>query len=100
MQWSNPASRFAAWVGRLSYSIYLLHFFLVFEAARLIGERVPGFSDPFLRLPAALFCFLLLLPLFAVTYRLIERPWLKYRRPYLRRASPRDQGLQAPVGDR
>ena len=83
-------SRALARVGEVSFSIYLLHFAIIFAMARhrLIFES--GLSPT---ADALLNTLVLALPatlaLAALSYAVIERPFLEMRRRYLYPAEPR-----------
>ncbi|RZK99917.1 MAG: acyltransferase [Rubrivivax sp.] len=79
---TGPVSRFAAMVGRYSYSIYLLHTFVVFRLAELIHRQVLSLDSAPLALLAALVCLVLFLPVAALSYTLIEAPFLQRRVRY------------------
>jgi peptidoglycan/LPS O-acetylase OafA/YrhL len=70
--------------GEYSYSIYLLHGFVVFWAARNIDQLVLPLSNFYVALPVAVLCFLAMYPISWLSYRYIESPFLRYRRNYLR----------------
>lgn len=76
-------ARFIALIGTYSYSLYLLHFFVVFKMPALVDRYVVDLSNPYVRLLAAVPCFLALLPVAYLSYRFVEAPFLKYRRPYV-----------------
>lgn len=85
---SRPKDRgFSALLGRIgaySYSVYLLHFFVVFDlsdaAARWLGPRVGFWTCTGL----ATIAFVAMLPVGWLSFRFVESPFLKLRRPYLR----------------
>ena len=79
----SKISRAIAHTGKLSYSIYLLHFFVVFWIADNIHRHLFSINNPYIALAAALCCYLALLPLFHLSYTIFERPFLKFRKPYL-----------------
>jgi peptidoglycan/LPS O-acetylase OafA/YrhL len=80
---TSGVSRFIGRLGEYSYSIYLLHFFVVFEAARFVNERVMSLSNFYLACAwAAIFCVLMMIPGW-LSFRLIEGPSLKLRRRYV-----------------
>ena len=79
----GPVSRFIGRIGVYSYSIYLLHFFVVFGAARFVHEKVMNISNFYLACLWALGCFLLMVPLAYLSHRCIEEPCLKLRRRYV-----------------
>lgn len=86
---SGPAilSQAIAHAGKLSYSMYLLHFFVVFWAADNVHRHLLPLDNIYVALTAALCCYIMLLPLFHLSYTLIEKPFLKFRKPYLVEAS-------------
>lgn len=77
-------SRFIALIGTYSYSLYLLHFFFVFQMPVLINQYVVVLSNRYLLLAFAVPCFLALVPLSWLSYRYIEAPCLRYRVRYVR----------------
>jgi peptidoglycan/LPS O-acetylase OafA/YrhL len=81
-------SRFFSAIGEYSYSIYLLHFFLVFKMAAFVDHRLLPLRNFYVTLAAALCCFVLMVPIAAVSYHLIEKPAMRFRRNYLRTRSP------------
>jgi peptidoglycan/LPS O-acetylase OafA/YrhL len=89
--------RMAAWLGSVSYSIYLCHYIVTqaaFSAANSLGIR---FGTP---LQVVLFAYGGVLPAVvgfsALTYYVVELPFLRMRRPYLRGPSPE---VVRPVAD-
>ncbi len=79
-------SYFIGRLGAYSYSIYLLHFFVVFKLARTIDTWFP-ITNFYVACAWALVFFALMLPVGALSFRYIEGPFLKLRKPYL---LPRD----------
>jgi peptidoglycan/LPS O-acetylase OafA/YrhL len=75
-------SRFVAMIGRSSYSMYLLHGFVVFLAARWIHQHVVSLHEPHLAMLASLMTFLALVPMALLSYRWIELPFLRRRMIY------------------
>lgn len=75
---SNTLSK----VGEYSFSIYLLHVYVVFRAAELIHTRVINISNFYIALPFALLFFILMVPVGYLSMKLIEAPFLQLRRPY------------------
>lgn len=69
-------------IGGYSYSIYLLHFFFVFHAARFIHENIIDLSNFYVALAASAICFSCMIPIGYLSFRYVETPFLKYRRPY------------------
>ena len=76
-------SRFFALIGTYSYSIYLLHFFVVFRISRAINTNLIDLSNIYLALIVSPICFLLMIPIGYVSYRFIESPFLKLRTRYI-----------------
>jgi len=76
-------SGFIGRIGEYSYSIYLLHYFVVFYAAGFIHARIMPLSNFYTACLCALICFLAMLPLGYLSYRFIEAPCLKLRRRYI-----------------
>lgn len=76
-------SRFIAWIGQLSYSMYLLHFFFVFHAAQFIHEHVMDISNFYLATLWSGVFFVAMLPMAYASYRWIESPFLRFRKKYI-----------------
>lgn len=71
--------------GQYSYSIYLLHFFFVREAALFVHTRIMPIESYWLALPWAVLFFGAMMVLGAIVWRLIEEPPLRWRRSYIRK---------------
>jgi len=84
----SGASRFVARIGEYSYSIYLLHFFVVFRASQFVHERVMDISNFYLACLWALLLLLCLVPVGYLSFRYVESPFLRMRKPYAIAASP------------
>ena len=80
---STGISRLVSKMGEYSYSIYLLHFFLVFQAARLVHERVMDISDFNLAVIWSLGFYLLMVGLGYLSFTYVESPFLKFRKRYV-----------------
>ncbi|MFZ5572683.1 MAG: acyltransferase family protein [Thermodesulfobacteriota bacterium] len=76
-------SKWLARIGTYSYSIYLLHFFIVFTMAEFIHTRLLPLSNFYLAVGAAAVCFLMMIPVGALSYRFIETPFLQLRKQYI-----------------
>ncbi len=76
-------SAFMGRIGEYSYSIYLLHFFIVFRAARFVHEQVMDISNFYLACLWALVFFFLMMPVGYLSYRFVEAPFLKLRKRYI-----------------
>lgn len=84
---TSGISRFIARIGEYSYSIYLLHMFVVFYAARFVNERVMDISNFYIAcLWSAVFLVIMMIPAH-FSYRYLELPFLKLRKPYIKRVS-------------
>jgi peptidoglycan/LPS O-acetylase OafA/YrhL len=81
-------SKFIARIGDYSYAIYLLHFFVVFRAAKFVNEQMMDLSNFYLACLWSLACFLLMVPAGYISFRFIEKPFLKLRKPYSRAPRP------------
>ncbi|OGA52513.1 MAG: acyltransferase [Betaproteobacteria bacterium RIFCSPLOWO2_12_FULL_62_58] len=84
----SPSNKGDSWfigkIGEYSYSIYLLHFFFVFRAARFVHENVMDMSNFYVACLWSLTCFLaIMVPVGYLSYRFIESPFLKLRKPYI-----------------
>ena len=71
-------------MGEYSYSIYLLHFFVVFDLAHLIHSRIADISNFYVALLWCLPSFGLVSLMSGLSYHFIELPFLKHRRNYLK----------------
>jgi len=81
---TGSISTFIAKIGTYSYSIYLLHFFVVFKMARYIHENLIDISNYYLAFAFSILCFLLMIPIAYISHRYVETPFLKLRTPYLK----------------
>lgn len=79
----SKLSRAIAAAGAYSYSIYLLHFFIVFHMARLIHQHVADLSSFPVACAWAFAGFCCMVPIGHASYRLIEAPCLALRRRYV-----------------
>lgn len=87
---SSGFSSFLGRIGDYSYSIYLLHFFFVFAAARFVNERIADLSNFYVACLWSVAAFACMLPLCYLSFRFLEAPFLRLRKPYvLAGASPR-----------
>lgn len=79
----NPFSRIIQKYGEYSYSIYLLHFFVVSKVSHFIHAHVMTISNIYVAIPwAMLFFMLMLLPAY-LSFRFIESPFLAWRKRYV-----------------
>jgi peptidoglycan/LPS O-acetylase OafA/YrhL len=82
-QSSGVVSRFIALIGTCSYSIYLLHFFVVFWIAKTIDTYLIDLSNIYLAMLFSILGFLLILPFAYLSYRFIEKPFFRFRVQYI-----------------
>lgn len=86
-----------AWVGGISYSVYLLHDIVIITVGPTIGRL--AVKDPwYLQLPVALTLLLAILGLAALTYRFIEVPAQRLGSQLNRRLSGTKPTPVAPAG--
>lgn len=76
-------SRFIALIGNYSYSIYLLHFFVVFQMPVFINDYVFEISNIYVGMLCSAFCFLLMVPIGHASFVIIESPFLRLRTKYI-----------------
>ncbi len=76
-------SRFVALIGLYSYSIYLLHYFVVFKVSREIHHSLIDLSNIYVALIVSSICFLFMIPIGYLSHRFIESPFLKLRTRYI-----------------
>ena len=93
---SSGLSGLVAKAGTFSYSIYLLHFFIVFQAADFVHRDVMPISNFYVACLWSLLCFCLMVPVGWLSYNCIERPFLRLRRNYVRESA----GEMSPQEDR
>lgn len=80
---TGAVSKFIALIGTYSYSIYLLHFFVVFKMSNAINKYVVDLSNIHLAVLFSFFCFLLMIPIGFLSYKFIETPFLRFRTKYV-----------------
>jgi peptidoglycan/LPS O-acetylase OafA/YrhL len=85
---AGPVSRFIARIGDYSYAMYLLHFFFVFAAARFVHERIADLSNFYVACLWSVVAFLCMLPLCHLSFRFLETPFLRLRKPYILAGPP------------
>jgi peptidoglycan/LPS O-acetylase OafA/YrhL len=81
---TSGLSKFVGHIGEYSYSIYLLHIFVVFRAARFVQERIMDISNFYLACLWSLTFFVLMMLPGYVSFRFIESPFLKLRKRYVK----------------
>jgi peptidoglycan/LPS O-acetylase OafA/YrhL len=77
-------SRFIASIGTYSYSIYLLHPFVIVKVAAVINSYVYLPNSLYMGILSSSMAFLVMIPIGYVSYRLIELPFFKFRVQYIR----------------
>ncbi len=80
----SPKMWFVQKAGEYSYSIYLLHSFYVFDAARLVDEHVMRLTSLYAALPWALLFFVGMVGIGHISFKIIECPPLRFRKPYIK----------------
>ena len=79
-------------IGACSYSIYLLHFFVVIGMAKMIANVIP-LTNFYIATAAAMLAFCAFAPIAWLSYRYYETFFLRFRRGYI---SDRERGA-APL---
>ncbi len=80
---TSGISGFIGRIGGYSYSIYLLHFFVVHRFTEFVHEQIMDISNFYLACLWSVFFFLLMVPVGYLSFRFIESPFLKLRRQYV-----------------
>jgi peptidoglycan/LPS O-acetylase OafA/YrhL len=80
-------------IGTYSYSIYLLHFFVVFRMARFVQYYVMDMSNFYVATLWATVCFLLTAMIGSLSYKLVEKRFLRFRRQYVLGPNSSSHGL-------
>ena len=87
-------SRTLAWLGLISYGIFLWHMVILTDVADQVGVLSPSFSTPVQLAALVVFTAVLAVPVAAVSYYFIERPILKLKEP--RSSKPAAAGAAPP----
>jgi peptidoglycan/LPS O-acetylase OafA/YrhL len=82
--------------GAYSYSIYLLHVFIVFRAAAFIDRHIMSLSNFYVACAWSAVLFMLMIPVGHLSFKYIEEPFLKLRRRYIR-LSPAEPSAEPRV---
>ncbi|MCJ8329715.1 MAG: acyltransferase [Lentisphaeria bacterium] len=80
---TGKVSQFIARIGTYSYSIYLLHFFVVFRIAEAIQTYYIDLSNIHVAILFSVLGFLFMVPIGYLSYRFIETPFLRFRIKYI-----------------
>lgn len=81
---NSGLSMFIGRIGAYSYSLYLLHFFLVFRVAKFINAHVMPLTNFYVACAWSLAFFFMMYPLGYLSFRFIEAPFLHFRKHYPR----------------
>jgi peptidoglycan/LPS O-acetylase OafA/YrhL len=81
---TSGLSKFIGRIGEYSYSIYLLHFFVVFRTAKFVNEQIMDISNFYLACCWSLLFFVLMIIPGYISFRYIEAPFLKLRKRYVK----------------
>lgn len=81
---SSGLSKFVGRIGEYTYSIYLLHTYVVFHAATFVHEQIMDISNFYLASLWSLIFFVLMIIPGYVSFRFIEAPFLKLRKQYIK----------------
>ena len=79
----NNVSNFFSKIGVYSYSIYLLHFFVVDNIAKFIKSNVVNTDNIYIVLLLSVPSFLFMVPIGYLSYNFIESPFLKMKKKYI-----------------
>jgi peptidoglycan/LPS O-acetylase OafA/YrhL len=94
-----PKDRGVSWflgkIGAYSYSIYLLHPFVVFNLPLIINKRLMDLSNIYVATAWAAACFCGMVVVGSASYHLIEKPFLRYRLRYVRERQPSELAYEA-----
>lgn len=80
---TTGVSKLIGKMGEYSYSIYLLHFFIVFRAAAFIHTKIIDLSNFYFALFFSLLFFIGMMPIGYLSFRFVESPFLKLRKRYI-----------------
>jgi peptidoglycan/LPS O-acetylase OafA/YrhL len=81
---TGAISNFIGTLGQYSYSIYLLHFFVVFEVAKIIDKYIANLSNFYVAVGFSFLFFALMVIPGYLSFKYIESPFLKLRKPYVK----------------
>lgn len=81
---AHPLSRFIAKIGDYSFSIYLIHFFFIFELAGLVNRALMPMRDIYTAMSLGTLCFIAMIPIGFLSMKFIEAPILKRKLNYIR----------------
>lgn len=85
---THGLSRLIGLIGEYSFSIYLLHFFFVFGAARFVHKHIMDISNFNIAICwSIVFFFFMIIPA-KISHMVIESPFLGLRKKYIRNRPP------------
>lgn len=96
---SRGFSKYLGYAGAYSYSIYLVHYNLVFRVARFIDQHIMSLTNFYVALAWALFFFLLMVALGHFSFRYIESPFLRHRKRYIHSLRDKEVSKDHPAQD-
>ncbi len=76
-------SRWVGRVGEYSYSIYLLHMFVVFDVAQYIHRNIMDISNFYIAMAWGFLSFVVFLPFAGLSFYLVELPFMHWRKRYV-----------------
>ncbi len=76
-------------IGACSYSIYLLHTFVVYDMARFIDRNLIELTDPAITTGVSFLAFLAFAPIAYCSFKSIELPPMAWKLPYQKSPEPR-----------
>lgn len=79
----GPVSRLIGKMGEYSYSIYLIHFFFVFQMAQFIAAHVMALDNFYVAMAWSALSFMLMMPIGYISMKLIEEPPRRFRKKYV-----------------
>lgn len=85
-------------VGEASYSIYLLHFFWVFQMTEVVNQYVVVIDTIYKGLFFSFLCFIPTAMIGWQSYRRYECYWLRFRRPYAKDAKDAEASTAKAAG--
>jgi peptidoglycan/LPS O-acetylase OafA/YrhL len=81
---AHPVSRFIAKMGDYSFSIYLIHFFFIFQLADYVNRALIPMHDVYTAMGVGTLCFFAMMPIGFISMQFIEGPILKRKLNYIR----------------
>lgn len=94
---TTGVSKFIGHLGEYSYSIYLLHFFVVALAARFVNERIMDISNFYVACLWSAVLFASMIVPGYLSFRFIESPFLRLRKRYMKLPDKASQDITEPA---